>query len=125
MTDEDLAGLFTEFGTVTSGKILKDKMNGRSKGFGFVEMEDDEAAKAAIAAYPAITPIVPNAYACRSIPRNVFPMNNVWRRSAYFVSVASSAPPPRTNPMYVPDTSEYVEGFPVTAIDEPFMCSHI
>ena len=30
-------------------KILKDKMNGRSKGFGFVEMEDDEAAKAAIA----------------------------------------------------------------------------
>ena len=50
MTDEDLAGLFTEFGTVTSGKILKDKMNGRSKGFGFVEMEDYEAAKAAIAA---------------------------------------------------------------------------
>ena len=40
MTDEDLAGLFTEFGTVTSGKILKDKMNGRSKGFGFVEMSD-------------------------------------------------------------------------------------
>ena len=49
MTDEDLTNLFTEFGTVTSGKILKDKMNGRSKGFGFVEMEDDEAAKAAIA----------------------------------------------------------------------------
>ena len=48
MTDEDLAGLFTEFGTVTSGKILNDKMNGRSKGFGFVEMEDDEAAKAAM-----------------------------------------------------------------------------
>ena len=35
---------------VTSAKILKDKMNGRSKGFGFVEMEDDEAAKSAIAA---------------------------------------------------------------------------
>ena len=50
MTDEDLTALFTQFGTVTSGKILKDKMNGRSKGFGFVEMEDDEAAKAAIAA---------------------------------------------------------------------------
>jgi RNA recognition motif-containing protein len=49
MTDEDLTNLFTEFGTVTSGKILKDKMNGRSKGFGFVEMEDDEAAKTAIA----------------------------------------------------------------------------
>ena len=50
MTDEDLSNLFTEYGTVTSAKILKDKMNGRSKGFGFVEMEDAEAAKAAIAA---------------------------------------------------------------------------
>ena len=45
MTDDDLMNLFTEHGTVTSAKILKDKMNGRSKGFGFVEMEDDEAAK--------------------------------------------------------------------------------
>ena len=50
MTDDDLMNLFTEHGTVTSAKILKDKMNGRSKGFGFVEMEDDEAAKAAIVA---------------------------------------------------------------------------
>ncbi len=50
MSDEDLSTLFSEHGTVTSAKILKDKMNGRSKGFGFVEMEDDEAAKAAIAA---------------------------------------------------------------------------
>jgi len=50
MTDEDLMNLFSEHGTVSSAKILKDKMNGRSKGFGFVEMEDDEAAKAAIAA---------------------------------------------------------------------------
>jgi RNA recognition motif-containing protein len=49
MTDEDLMSIFTPFGSVTSAKILKDKMNGRSKGFGFVEMEDDEAAKAAIA----------------------------------------------------------------------------
>lgn len=50
MTDDDLMNLFTQYGSVTSAKILKDKMNGRSKGFGFVEMEDDEAAKAAIAA---------------------------------------------------------------------------
>ena len=49
MTDDDLMNLFTEHGTVTSAKILKDKMNGRSKGFGFVEMEDDEAARTAIA----------------------------------------------------------------------------
>ena len=49
MTDDDLMNLFTQHGSVTSAKILKDKMNGRSKGFGFVEMEDDEAAKVAIA----------------------------------------------------------------------------
>jgi RNA recognition motif-containing protein len=49
MTDEDLNSLFAEYGTVSSAKILKDKMSGRSKGFGFVEMEDDEAAKTAIA----------------------------------------------------------------------------
>ena len=49
MTDDDLSNLFTQYGTVSSAKILKDKMNGRSKGFGFVEMEDDEAAKTAIA----------------------------------------------------------------------------
>jgi RNA recognition motif-containing protein len=49
MTDEELNALFSKYGDVTSAKILKDKMNGRSKGFGFVEMADDEQAKAAIA----------------------------------------------------------------------------
>ena len=49
MADEDLLNLFSPYGTVTSYKILKDKMSGRSKGFGFVEMEDDEAARSAIA----------------------------------------------------------------------------
>jgi len=50
MTDEDLNNLFSQYGTVSSAKILKDKMSGRSKGFGFVEMDDTEAAKSAIAA---------------------------------------------------------------------------
>ena len=49
MTDDDLNSLFSQYGTVTSAKILKEKNTGRSKGFGFVEMEDDEAAKTAIA----------------------------------------------------------------------------
>jgi RNA recognition motif-containing protein len=49
MTDDDLSNLFTQYGTVTSAKILKEKNTGRSKGFGFVEMEDDDAAKTAIA----------------------------------------------------------------------------
>ena len=49
MTDDDLSNLFSQYGSVTSAKILKEKNTGRSKGFGFVEMEDDEAAKTAIA----------------------------------------------------------------------------
>src|SRR5215212_1881138 len=49
MTDDDLSNLFSQYGTVTSAKILKEKNTGRRKGFGFVEMEDDEAAKTAIA----------------------------------------------------------------------------
>ena len=49
MTDDDLINLFSQYGAVSSAKILKEKNTGRSKGFGFVEMEDDDAAKTAIA----------------------------------------------------------------------------
>jgi RNA recognition motif-containing protein len=49
MTDDDLSNLFSQYGTVSSAKILKEKNTGRSKGFGFVEMQDDDAAKTAIA----------------------------------------------------------------------------
>lgn len=49
-SDADLAGLFEEFGEVTSAKIIMDRETGRSKGFGFVEMADDEAGNEAIAA---------------------------------------------------------------------------
>lgn len=49
MTSEDLSNLFTPFGTVLSAKIVTDKFNNnRSKGFGFVEMSDDDAARTAI-----------------------------------------------------------------------------
>lgn len=48
MTNEDLAALFEQFGTVGSAKILTDKFSGRSKGFAFVEMENAEEAQAAI-----------------------------------------------------------------------------
>ena len=51
MTSEDMQNLFAPYGEVTSAKIVTDKFNNdRSKGFGFVEMADDEAARAAIAA---------------------------------------------------------------------------
>jgi RNA-binding proteins (RRM domain) len=44
----ELGELFTEFGEVTSATVITDKMTGRSKGFGFVEMPDNDAAKLAI-----------------------------------------------------------------------------
>jgi cold-inducible RNA-binding protein len=48
-TQESLSDMFSPFGTVVSSTIITDKMSGRSKGFGFVEMEDDDAAQSAIA----------------------------------------------------------------------------
>ena len=49
LTSDDLYNLFTPYGEVVSAKIITDKFNNnRSKGFGFVEMSDDEAARQAI-----------------------------------------------------------------------------
>jgi len=48
MTDEDLKALFAEFGEVVEAVILTDKFSGRSKGFGFVTMANEEQAQAAI-----------------------------------------------------------------------------
>ena len=47
-TDEDLQKLFAQAGTVKSASIIKDRDTGRSKGFGFVEMETDSEAQQAI-----------------------------------------------------------------------------
>jgi RNA recognition motif-containing protein len=47
--DEDLKGFFTPFGEVTSARIISDKATGQSRGFGFVEMRDETAAKKAMA----------------------------------------------------------------------------
>lgn len=46
--DDDLRGFFETYGEVTSAKVITDKLTGRSRGFGFVEMSDDNAAKTAI-----------------------------------------------------------------------------
>ena len=46
--DQGLEDLFKEFGQVTSAKVIIDRDTNRSKGFGFVEFDDDAAAKAAI-----------------------------------------------------------------------------
>lgn len=49
-TDEDLAKMFEEYGEVTSATVIVDRETNRSKGFGFVELDSDEAAASAIAA---------------------------------------------------------------------------
>ena len=47
-TETDLEGLFAEHGTVESARVITDRMTGRSKGFGFVEMGSQDEAEAAI-----------------------------------------------------------------------------
>lgn len=46
--DADLRDFFTPFGEVTSAKVINDRETGKSRGFGFVEMSDNAAAKTAI-----------------------------------------------------------------------------
>jgi RNA recognition motif-containing protein len=43
VADQDLEELFAQFGTVDSAKVVTDRDTGRSRGFGFVEMDDDSA----------------------------------------------------------------------------------
>ena len=47
-TDEELEAVFTEYGEVTSARVIMDRYTGRSRGFGFVEMSDQEQAETAV-----------------------------------------------------------------------------
>ena len=47
-TEQDLVDLFAQVGHVTSATVITDRASGRSKGFGFVEMSNDQEARAAI-----------------------------------------------------------------------------
>ncbi|MGV8827842.1 MAG: RNA recognition motif domain-containing protein [Breznakibacter sp.] len=49
VTDKDLNDIFSDYGVVTSAKVIMDRETGRSRGFGFVEMTSDEEARKAIA----------------------------------------------------------------------------
>jgi len=55
ISEHDLESYFAEYGTVSSAKIITDKFNGRSKGFGFVEMNDQAEAQKAIEALNGAT----------------------------------------------------------------------
>jgi RNA recognition motif-containing protein len=49
VNDSDLTSLFEEYGTITSAKVITDRQSGRSKGYGFVEIDNEEAGAKAIA----------------------------------------------------------------------------
>lgn len=49
-TDDSLSNAFAQYGSVLSARVITDRMTGRSRGFGFVEMEDSGEAQAAIQA---------------------------------------------------------------------------
>jgi RNA recognition motif-containing protein len=49
VNDSSLEQLFSQYGTVQSAQVIQDRATGRSKGFGFVEMDTDAQAQAAIA----------------------------------------------------------------------------
>jgi len=49
MSDETLGEIFSPYGQVTSARVIKDKFTSRSRGFGFVEMANNEEADKAIA----------------------------------------------------------------------------
>lgn len=48
VNDSDLRELFEEYGAVSSAKVINDKFSGKSRGFGFVEMDNDEEGQRAI-----------------------------------------------------------------------------
>ena len=48
VTEEDLQAAFETFGQVTSADVIKDRVSGESRGFGFVEMPAEEEAQSAI-----------------------------------------------------------------------------
>lgn len=80
VNDADLANLFEEYGEISSAKVVTDRQTGRSKGYGFVEMEDNDAATKAIeelngAEYDGRTIAVSEARPREERPRREFNNN--------------------------------------------------
>ena len=83
--DAGLEQLFAEFGEISSAKVIMDKYTGGSRGFGFVEMPNDEDAKKAIEALDGIqhdgrTLAVNVAKPREDRPRNNYGRDNNYRR---------------------------------------------
>lgn len=78
MTDEELQELFEQFGAVTRVNIIKDRETGRSKGFGFVEMEDEAAGEKAIEALDGEESGGRNLRVNKARPREDRPQRKSW-----------------------------------------------
>jgi len=78
MTDEELQELFEQFGAVTRVNIIKDRETGRSKGFGFVEMEDEAAGDKAIEALDGEESGGRNLRVNKARPREDRPQRKSW-----------------------------------------------
>ena len=79
MRDDDLNALFAAHGDVDSARVIMDRASGRSKGFGFVEMSDEEAAKAAIEALNGTEVEGRNVVVNEARPREERPRRNNHR----------------------------------------------
>ncbi len=77
--DEDLKQFFTPYGEVTSAKIIMDKMTNQSRGFGFVEMSDDDASKKAITELDGATVEGRTIKVMEARPKEDRPRNNNFR----------------------------------------------
>ena len=80
VNDADLSNLFEEYGVISSAKVVVDRQTGRSKGYGFVEMDDEESASKAIselngAEYDGRTISVSEARPREERPRRSFDNN--------------------------------------------------
>ncbi len=83
LTENELAELFSEFGEVESAKIVMDRETGRSKGFGFIEMTNEEQGDAAINELDGKEVNGRNLKVNKARPREERPRYNNNRRPRY------------------------------------------
>lgn len=77
-TDDEMKELFSAHGTVASATVVRDRDSGRSKGFGFVEFENDEEGKAAEKALNGSDVGGRNISVAEARPKEDRPQRNSW-----------------------------------------------
>ncbi|MFA6250323.1 MAG: RNA-binding protein [Candidatus Shapirobacteria bacterium] len=81
MTDDQLTGIFSQYGKVVSANIVKDKYSGRSKGYGFVEFENEEEAMKAVETLNGSDQGGRNIVVKEALPRTEQPVENQSQRA--------------------------------------------